>query len=577
VTPEDITSRTFLVSLRGYDRDEVHAFLEQVAEELQELQHRNAELEQPLAAASSDDPEAVAVAAAAAREAAAADPAGVATQPSDVFAHIGRETQRILEAAQEAGHDLRQRAADESERQVRDAKVRAAEIIAEGERRREAIEVNVTQLTDARDQLAGRLLDLGRQVERSLEELLPETEAAPRVGGRERTSARAGGASPFVRASAGVAVANGEESAEDDPERAAPEASSAAAEEPDAAPEATALSEGRGANGSAASWADVPHVDEPSLRTDGGGAQVGVETGVPAAAADHGRADVSVPAPQPDSEPSAFIPELTHRQASAADGADGVSMEPPAAAERPFPIERDIDPGVLDQAQALRAQALAPLHPKLVRKLKRGLQDVQNGVLDQLRRADGTGEPAAFLPDAEAFAALGQLSEKFLASAWWAGCASGELLSDREVDVPNPLTGFSDELTAALTRELTAGLEEELRLGIEAGDDVEELGERVGEVFAEVREAPVEEQSALALLRTYEEGMRTSWQVGGSTHRLWARATEPPCTDPRCDDNHRAGPVPLEEPFPSGHHVPPSRVGCNCTTLPAIPESEPAS
>ncbi|MGH3666042.1 MAG: DivIVA domain-containing protein, partial [Egibacteraceae bacterium] len=155
LTPEDVTSREFLVSLRGYDRDQVRTFQHEVAEVVADLRERVTQLETELdrlRAAGDDSSSAV--------------PSGQQAEPAAMFAEIGAETQRILQAAQEAAEQLRRRARSDSDRELQAARHRAATEVAEGERRREKIEAIIAQLEQARDALIGDLRGVGRTVER---------------------------------------------------------------------------------------------------------------------------------------------------------------------------------------------------------------------------------------------------------------------------------------------------------------------------------------------------------------------------------------------------------------------------
>ncbi|HUG85026.1 MAG TPA: DivIVA domain-containing protein, partial [Euzebya sp.] len=103
LTPEEIQSREFLVSLRGYDRDEVHAFLDEVAVAFTQLR-----------AEAGDSPPVGDAPAVQDRADATAD--GDDAEPAvSPFAAIAAETQRILEAAQAAGEEMRKRAQREAE------------------------------------------------------------------------------------------------------------------------------------------------------------------------------------------------------------------------------------------------------------------------------------------------------------------------------------------------------------------------------------------------------------------------------------------------------------------------------
>lgn len=163
LTPEEIQSREFLVSLRGYDRDEVHAFLDEVAEAFSQLL---AEGGAPGTAAPVEDVPKKAVPEPEAEPAVAEDPV-IAESP---FAAIGAETQRILEAAQSVGDEIRQRAQTEAD-EARAATVAAAE--REVEQLREQAAATQQQI-DVLDQRRTDLADRLRQVRESVDLALIE-------------------------------------------------------------------------------------------------------------------------------------------------------------------------------------------------------------------------------------------------------------------------------------------------------------------------------------------------------------------------------------------------------------------
>jgi DivIVA domain-containing protein len=617
LSPEDITSRSFLVSLRGYDRDEVHAFLAQVADTVRDLRERADELEELATAPSSDE-----------TPAAAAPVEAPAAEPASLFAQIGQETQRILEAAQTAAEEIRgkaeaaaaelrrgaeaetaelrqtaeaevaelrqtaeaevaelrqtaeaetaaqretaQQEADElrrsakeaAEREVKTARAEATRIIAEGERERETLEATVAGLTATRDELADTPRTVGRSVERSLRDLVPAP--APSATMREAVTAAVREDAEAERPEAAVDEADtadeptGEDAAAEDAageEAAVEESAVAESAVAESAVEESAVESGAAEEPGTDESALAEHEDEAAVEESAGDDTDELPpVAVEAAAAESPDLDEAAAAPEGDGTIPAAVTEAVL--------ADQVS--------EPTPI-------LMEDAQSLRAQALAPLHPKLVRKLKRGLQDLQNGVLDRLRRADAKGEVDQFLPDYTAVSTLSALSEEFLVTAWWAGTASGELLAGEEVEAPEPEPGLAEELTSAIAERLLDALATGLAEGLGAGEDIVALGERIGVIFSEVKQSPVEELAALALLRTYEAGLLASWGAGHTTHRHWGVATEPPCAEERCAENRRSGPVPIGSPFPSGHMSPPVAVGCNCTTVPVVPLPEPAS
>jgi DivIVA domain-containing protein len=215
MTPEEIENREFLVSLRGYDREEVHAFLSLVADEMRELQsgagggpaatERSGVGEQTAAAEPADElaglesqlesAEAGGQAAESGRagpdtgaaagsesesvpaprsEVAPTQEAGEAPdQRSAAYDELTSATRSILEAAQNAGDEIRANAQEEADRQIREARAKAETLIADGERRREALESVVRSLDETRSSVAAELRGAGNRLERLVNELEP--------------------------------------------------------------------------------------------------------------------------------------------------------------------------------------------------------------------------------------------------------------------------------------------------------------------------------------------------------------------------------------------------------------------
>lgn len=171
LTPEDIQGCDFLVSLRGFDRAEVRAFLAEVAAHVRDLEDR-LEAAEVQAAQAAEDFE---------NDAAEGDgeQARVPEEAPGVFADIGRETQRILEAAQEAAESIARKARADADREVQSARRQSARLIAEGEQRLEEAEAVVAGLEAARAALSGQLREIGATVERVIGELgVPPPQAA---------------------------------------------------------------------------------------------------------------------------------------------------------------------------------------------------------------------------------------------------------------------------------------------------------------------------------------------------------------------------------------------------------------
>lgn len=166
--PEEIQAREFLVSLRGYDREEVHSFLEKVATQVRDLQRQVEILQAGQAAAPSAEVAAEPVA-----------PSAATVDTMALFAEIGQETQRILEAAHEAGSEIQRKARNEADRALAEARDHAAKLVAEGQRRREVIEGVVKMLEERRGALAIELRGVVRTVEQVLTDLAPRGGEVP--------------------------------------------------------------------------------------------------------------------------------------------------------------------------------------------------------------------------------------------------------------------------------------------------------------------------------------------------------------------------------------------------------------
>lgn len=479
LTPEDIENRDFLVSLRGYDRAEVRAFLADVAEQVRDLQDVQDEWDDTSGSADDED----ATSGHEPAEADAADPEPPRERP---FAQIAEETQRILEAAREAADDMLRNARVDADRQLQSARQQAARLIAEGERRREDIEEVVAGLEAARASLSDNLLEAQRTIEHIVSELGTPAPAATTV--REALTAEA----------------------------AAPQHEDATAQQ--------AVTEPAGD--------DVePVIAEPSDE-DLGPREEDIEP-VGAQAAEAPTSAVS-----PDPEPAA-----------------------------PSTLRDDSD---ASDPQALRAVALTPLHPQVVRSVKRGLQDVQNVALDRLRRSAGEGEPESLLPGDEEVGRLGDSAADSLAAAYRAGVDTATRLAGRPLPAPAASRDLVSALCTDAAERVRSPLAATLRMGRSADEGLPAMSDRVSAVFSELKATVAEELAATHLTRAYELGLLDAWAAGGITHRRWVLGREPRCPEARCRYNDQTSVVALGEAYPSGHETPPVHVGCTCTTVPVL-------
>jgi DivIVA domain-containing protein len=138
-SPEEIESKEFLITLRGYDKDEVQAFLRAVAADYRSLGDTSR--------------------------------AAAPVTSSNPFESLGEEVGTVLKVARESANALRQKAEDEASAArrraeeesaaLRNAASAAAKRLTE-EAERHAIEVRAAAEREAGD----RLRDVGRRVER---------------------------------------------------------------------------------------------------------------------------------------------------------------------------------------------------------------------------------------------------------------------------------------------------------------------------------------------------------------------------------------------------------------------------
>lgn len=398
LTPDEIASRQFLVQLRGYDRDEVTAFLARVGEEFGELRARldglTAELESVRRAGTG---------------AGSASVAPTAADPSALFAEIGQQTARILEAANEAGGELKRRAREQAESELTTAQSRAAELLAEGQRRRAGVEDQLSSLAASRDRVAEELRGVGRTVADALHAI--GMEAAGSVG-------------------AGA----------------------------DDAPSASVL--------------DTP-----------------VAEGSPGAAA-----------------LDALEIEQAPAQAAALD-----ALRPPLAGERTGWHEQAASGSASSSepvVQRLRAEALAPLHPKFVRRLVRGLGELQERSLDRLARQGGSED---VLPSAGELRGFAELASEYLDTAFASGTDAAEAVAGTSLPSPEEMPPLAEDFAASLGVRVV----DRLRQVLGGGGDPEKVASEVAGAFEELKDGAADPVAADALIAAYEAGFSAALRAGG--------------------------------------------------------------
>jgi cell division initiation protein len=164
ITPLDITQKQFRKAFRGFDAEEVEAFLSLVASEFEGL----------------------------AREAAALREAGQ-RKDEELAEHRGRERvlQETLVAAQQASEEIREAARKEAEITLSDAELQAEKIVQSAHGRFLKIVDDISELKRQRLQFEAGLKTLAESHLKLLDAFreAPRDEAVPFAAGRKRLSA----------------------------------------------------------------------------------------------------------------------------------------------------------------------------------------------------------------------------------------------------------------------------------------------------------------------------------------------------------------------------------------------------
>ncbi len=216
--PEEIENRQFLVQIRGYARDEVEAFREEVAQEIKilrkqltkatsDLSHTNSELansKSQLAEASAQLAEERSKPAPAPAPVPEAPEAAAAPDRASMFHMVGQETERILLAAEEAAEQIHEQAVKESAELMADTRMRVERSLAEFEAARRAAEEDFAGIRDSRSMVASQLEDIRRRLEETISRLrvpveLPGSKPASRFRPQPDTSERAAPQPPAER------------------------------------------------------------------------------------------------------------------------------------------------------------------------------------------------------------------------------------------------------------------------------------------------------------------------------------------------------------------------------------------
>ncbi len=557
----DIARHSFAIVRRGFDTDEVRAYLQSVARSLEALEEREQEMRTALAEA----------------EERAAHPvvdeatltASLGQHSAQILRHAHEEAARIVLQAQEGAATLlrdtqsqvdelqtstesaaaervvevellvanaQQEARVDSERIITEAVEQAEAVIARAKdegralleqvqearrrvladlaTRRRGLGIQIEQLRAARDEMAASVLGVRDKVDGILGHL-------DRTDDEARAAAAAVGDSFRVHGTPGPL----DQDAMEDATGATPPAGPASAE---GGHDGVAGEDEAGVPGS------TPSVDELFARI-----RAGTRSAAPPEE------------PVPDTAEVAVVDTGARGRASAgAKGeahADAVEEEADAVGEEEAPASEPV-PGANDELIARRDELLTPVTARLSRTVKRALGDDQNRLLDRLRNAPSlTGEELMGPEDehtvAFAEAARGHLGEAFAAGTVFGGAGAAAV----------PKGDAVEESSRALAHVIVTMLRRQIEGG--TGDPAD----RVGAAFREWRGERVERLTGDYSTQAFSAGVAAA---GAEGKLRWVVTSSAGCSD--CEDNALAGSVSANETFPTGHIHPPAHSGCRC-------------
>ena len=538
----DIARHSFAVVRRGFDTDEVRAYLQSVSRSIEALEEREQELRDSLAeaedrAAHPVVDEATLTASLGQHSAqilrhAHEEAARIVVQAQERAATLFRETQsevdelqasteassaeRVVEvellvanAAQEAraeserilgeavadGEAIIARAKDEGRALLEQVQEARRRVLADLAARRRTLGIQIEQLRAARDEMTASVQGVRDRVDGILTHLDHTDEEA-------RAAAQAVG--DQFRLQGGAAEVPHDQDAGDDEPGDHPVTGTGSA----GAGEDTATEDEKAGA--------APSVDELFARI-----RAGSEGDAPAEAAEAGDA--------------------------------AVAEAPVEAAAGPAEGDVDLVPGPDDEVIGSRDELLAPVTARLSRTVKRALGDDQNRLLDQLRNKPSLGVDDLLGSEEEhlavySTAARGHLEEAFTAGTAFAG--GGPSVPDQGDAVDLSVEGLAHVVVTMLRRQIADG----------GG----ELGDRVGGAFREWRGERVERLAGDYATQAFSAGV-TATAADGKLR--WVVTSSDGCSD--CEDNALAGAVSAAETFPTGHAHPPAHSGCRCLVAPA--------
>jgi DivIVA domain-containing protein len=594
----------FTTTRRGYQPDEVRAFLTSVAAELGRLQERERQLDAEL------------------REARQATPPQIELDDETVTQLLGEETLRVLQTARESASQIKIRAEDTAARTLREANEEANRVRQDAEveaarKRHDAVSEAEAEVALAKQQGREMVTEARAYRERVLSDLERRTKLARQHiedlrQGRDRLL------QVFERARLVAVDVTSELQSIDEPEEYV-SFSHTTGPVPLMVP-ASSLAARAASSVAETPTDDVIEDDTMAMALadaiaavdaeQGDATLVDVETDEEAAepvAPQQQRADHNVvslfrdrgPAESHDDAPEAAAGEAADEAADAstsdvddlfarlrsevpdtpadilAEGVvdtpdEGVVDESDAHAGSDMSDQPVADDADAPQASAFtrRDEVIVPLIVAASRKLKRVLADEQNGVLDTLRKKEVVGSIDALLPDADAHVAMyvDALAEELLGAA--AGGATELGATDtktlrRKLEKADAVGAARVFLRSNLVGPLRARIERSI---VDGAGDNDDVTKSIRSVYREWKTQQIDDQLDDVFRFAYGGGIAALVEPG--TAMVWTiDPNHRSCPD--CEDNSLGGAVAAGESFPTGHTSAPAHPGCRCLMLPA--------
>lgn len=137
----------------------------------------------------------------------------------------------------------------------------------------------------------------------------------------------------------------------------------------------------------------------------------------------------------------------------------------------------------------------------------------------------------------------------------------GELIDNPDADM-------------AITDTLRADIKTAVAQAIEDGDSAAELSDRIEALsgFSETRATMIARNE---IITSHANGqLRAMRESGVVTQKAWSTAGEDVCDE--CQENEDAGPIDIDDDFPSGDDGPAAHPGCRCSVVSYFDEDEQA-